>query len=316
MKTIINNEFPEKLNPLNDYLFYKVMGEKGDEVQLLGFLNAVFGRSGKKPIVSLEIMENTSFVKKIQDGKSCILDVLAVLQDGTKVNIEVQLGNQHNMDRRSLFYLGTVYTDGIKEGDNYRDLPNVVAVNIVDFNFPPRGGVHTSFRLHEDTDPSLILTEALEIHCINMVQWRKLKEKDIRNEPLHRWLTRFDRNSTPELIEEVANMDGAIMAANDKLNDVMRDEETRRTYWRCEMARMDMNGQLEYARDEGWGEGFGEGYNDGVKQGIERGIEQGIEQTSIEIARKMKNAGRPLAEIENFTGLSPVIIEKLQGSTD
>jgi hypothetical protein len=46
------------LNPLNDYLFLKVMGEKGDEVQLLGFLNAVLGKSGKGQLVSVEILDN------------------------------------------------------------------------------------------------------------------------------------------------------------------------------------------------------------------------------------------------------------------
>jgi hypothetical protein len=40
MKTISNNGPEHRLNPLNDFLFYKIMGEKGDEVQLLGFLNA------------------------------------------------------------------------------------------------------------------------------------------------------------------------------------------------------------------------------------------------------------------------------------
>jgi hypothetical protein len=37
----------ERLNPLNDYLFLKYMGEKGDEEQLLAFLNAVLHRTGK-----------------------------------------------------------------------------------------------------------------------------------------------------------------------------------------------------------------------------------------------------------------------------
>ncbi|MDR2717194.1 MAG: hypothetical protein LBB89_03900 [Treponema sp.] len=36
----------QRHNPLNDYLFYKIMGEKGDEIQLLGFLNAVLGKTG------------------------------------------------------------------------------------------------------------------------------------------------------------------------------------------------------------------------------------------------------------------------------
>jgi hypothetical protein len=39
----------KRLNPLNDYIFLKIMGEKGDEEQLLAFLNAVLGRHGKVP---------------------------------------------------------------------------------------------------------------------------------------------------------------------------------------------------------------------------------------------------------------------------
>ena len=297
---IINDFGPgHKLNPLNDYLFYRVMGEKGDEVQLLGFLNAVLTRSGKKPIKSLEIMENTAFVKDVIDGKSCVLDVLAVLQDGTKVNIEVQLDNQHNMDRRTLFYWSKVYIQDLKEGQDYLELPDVIAVNIVDFNFPRRGGLHTCFHLREDADPSLVLTEALEIHCINMVEWRKLKDKDVHNDPLHRWLARFDKNSPPELIEEVSTMDPAIVAANEKINLVMQDDEARRRYWRRQMAIMDENGRRKYARDEG------------LAEGREQGIQQGREQSAIEIARKMKEIGDSVDKICAVTGLSAEVIKEL-----
>jgi len=192
MKPVNNNQSTERLNPLNDYLFYKVMGVKGDEVQLLGFLNAVLGRSGKRTIKNLEIPENNFIAADIINGKSCILDVRAILEDETKVNIEVQLRNENNIDRRSLFYWSRMYSESIEQGHDYKDLPNVIAINIVDFDFPPGGNYHNSFHLREDTHPDLVLTSALEIHFINMVKWRKLKEKDIRNDPLHRWLTWFD----------------------------------------------------------------------------------------------------------------------------
>ena len=45
----------QRLNPLNDFLFYKIMGEKGDEVQLLGFINAVLGKTGDDRFTSVEI---------------------------------------------------------------------------------------------------------------------------------------------------------------------------------------------------------------------------------------------------------------------
>jgi hypothetical protein len=60
-----NNHEPSRPNPLNDFLFLKVMGEKDDEPQLIGFLNAVLGRSGKEPMESLAIKENKMFVKAV-----------------------------------------------------------------------------------------------------------------------------------------------------------------------------------------------------------------------------------------------------------
>ena len=91
----------KRLNPLNDYLFQKYMGEKGDEEQLLSFLNAVLMRTGRASIVSLEIIENKTLTADIIGGKKSILDVRAVMADGTKVNTEVQLQNVGNMDKRT-----------------------------------------------------------------------------------------------------------------------------------------------------------------------------------------------------------------------
>jgi len=105
MKPTNNNQSTERFKPLNDYRFFKIMGGKDDETQLLDFLNAVLGRSGEKTIKDPEILENNSIATNIINGKSCILDIRAILEDGIKVNIEVQIRNDHNIDRRSLFLL-------------------------------------------------------------------------------------------------------------------------------------------------------------------------------------------------------------------
>jgi predicted transposase/invertase (TIGR01784 family) len=102
----------ERLNPLNDFAFQKAMGEKGDEVQLTAFLNAVLERTGKDHIESVDILEDKDLPAPVVGGKAGKLDVLARLADGTKVNIEVQLANQHNMERRSLDYWAWRYRRG------------------------------------------------------------------------------------------------------------------------------------------------------------------------------------------------------------
>ena len=67
----------ERFNPLNDFLFLKVMGEKGSEEQLLGFLNAVLGRTGDKTLESVEIFEDRAITPDILGDKASVLDVRA-----------------------------------------------------------------------------------------------------------------------------------------------------------------------------------------------------------------------------------------------
>jgi hypothetical protein len=48
--------------------------------------------------------------------------------------------------------------------------------------------------------------------------------------------------------------------------------------------------------------------------GVERGIKRGHAESKLEIARKMKQAGRPFSEITEFTGIPPKYIQKLYTS--
>jgi predicted transposase/invertase (TIGR01784 family) len=136
---MITRQAANRLNPLNDYLFLKVMGEKGDEEQLLGFLNAVLGRTGENRIVQVEILENRTFTAEFIGDKTSILDVRARVENNTRIDIEVQLRNQRNMDRRGLFYWSREYTKSLEKGQDYLALPRVVTINIVNFEMFPGG---------------------------------------------------------------------------------------------------------------------------------------------------------------------------------
>jgi predicted transposase/invertase (TIGR01784 family) len=155
------------------------------------------------------------------------------------------------MDRRSLFYWSREYSRGIKAGQDYQELPNVIAINIIDFEFIPMGNFHTSFHLREDSEKSFMLTDALEIHFIDMVKFRALEKKDIRNDPLHRWLSYFDKDSPPEIVEEVVKMDTAIKKAEEKVSYVSQDKEALRAYQMREMALSDYTSGINYAKREG-----------------------------------------------------------------
>jgi predicted transposase/invertase (TIGR01784 family) len=141
----------ERLNPLNDYMFLKIMGEKGDEEQLCAFLNAVLGRSGKDAIVSVEIIENRTINAEVVGDKTSILDVRAIAGEIEKLDVEIQLRNPGNMEKRSLFYWSREFSDGLMAGQDYQETRKVIAINIVNYEFKTEvPDFHLKFHIWED----------------------------------------------------------------------------------------------------------------------------------------------------------------------
>jgi predicted transposase/invertase (TIGR01784 family) len=307
MENLINHEPAHRLNPLNDFMFQKVMGEKGDESQLLSFLNAVLDRHGDRKIASVTILENKTFTADFPGDKASVLNVKAELDNGTKIDIEVQILNEENMARRSLFYWSREYTRSLSAGQDYSELPVVIAINIIDYQFFFVCGFHTCFRLREDTERDLVLTDALEIHFLDMVKWRRLKGKDVAGDPLHQWMAWLNQNSPPELIDEVKKMNEAVLLADEKMVFVTEDKEARDAYERRQKALFDETNRRKSALRK-----IEEGRREGMAKGMAKGLSKGMEKGKYEIARKLKARGRPLEEIAEDTGLSFETIENMR----
>jgi predicted transposase/invertase (TIGR01784 family) len=293
----------ERLNPLNDYLFMKYMGEPGDEVQLLAFLNAVLQKTDRDGIVSVKIEACKTFTAEIIGDKSSILDLRATTADGTRVNIEVQLRNVGNMDRRSLFYWSREYVRGIEAGQDYLELPAVIAINIVDSEFIPANGVHTCFHLWEDSLRNLMLTDALEIHFISMPMFRLLNEIDIAGNPLHRWLAFFNKNTNVETLKKIIMMDTGIAKAQEKIRFVSRDKKALREYQMREMALSDHTSGINHA--------IRIGEQRGIVIGEQQGIVIGEQKTSARYVSRLASKGMTVREIAELLGLSQEEVDRI-----
>ena len=143
---------------------------------------------------------------------------------------------------------------------------------------------HTVFHLWEDSHKDCLLTDALEIHFIDVKKFNALPKKDIKNDSLHRWLTFFDQNISDDTLKELMDMDAAIYKANEKMTFLANDKEVLRLYNMREMAQIDYNSGMKKARD----------------------------QRSVEIARNMKADGEPIEKIIRYTGLAKECIENLK----
>lgn len=173
-----------------DYAFKLIFGKEGNEPILIAFLNAALKRPQENRITGITLL-NPEINKEYKEDKKSILDIRAVTVAGTQVNVEIQLSNKHDMEKRSLYYWAEMYTRQMQEGMAYKELAQTVTINILDFNYLHQTkNFHTVFRLYEEKE-KFQLTDALEMHFMELpkltAKWQQREVSPWENS-LVRWL--------------------------------------------------------------------------------------------------------------------------------
>ena len=116
--------------PTVDFCFKELM--KNDKVRK-GFVAAILGKPPEE--IRQTTLLPTELRKESEDDKLGILDVMVELEDGTLMNMEMQVASFKYWINRVLFYIGKIYTGQIREGEDYEKLQKCVHVSILDFNY-------------------------------------------------------------------------------------------------------------------------------------------------------------------------------------
>lgn len=130
------------LDPKIDFVFKNIFGSNKHPKALISFLNATLKQ--KDLITSVEI-KNTDLEKHFLDDKFSGLDVKAKTSDNEIINIEIQLKNEYNMIKRSLYYWSKLYEEQLGEGDNYSSLKRTVCINIFNFKYLKNDRFHNGY---------------------------------------------------------------------------------------------------------------------------------------------------------------------------
>ncbi len=280
------------LDPKIDFIFKNIFGNKTSSNILISLLNAILGykKEGKK---ITEITIDDSFIKKENiDDKFAILDIKATLNDGTRVNIEMQIVDQYDMKKRSLYYLSRLYSEQLKQGDEYRKLNGAIGINILNFNLLNNDRYHNHY-LFKENETNEIYTDLMQIHIIELPKFNK-NLNEIKDE-LESWVE-FLKEPSTEVVNMLSKQVPEIIEAFEVLKVVSSNEETRRDAEIRIKAMSDKASSLAGAKEEG------------LQQGIEQGVQQGL----YFVAENMLKNKIDLNIIRIATGLSIEEIEEIK----
>ena len=227
------------------------------------------------------------------------IDVLAELDNGTQVIIEIQVHHQNFFINRLWAYLCSQVNQNLekirqREGDthqSYKHIAPVYAIAIVDSNYFQDDLAFHSFSMREDTtgDVLTITNNCQENHLVKMafLELRKYRETS-KDEVRKPWLEFFGNKPFTQKPER------AISQADQLLDYKSWSEEDREMFsqlrMREEQALLAQDYALETARAEGIEQGLERGLErgraEGIEQGLERGraegIEKGLERGKVE----------------------------------
>jgi predicted transposase/invertase (TIGR01784 family) len=323
------------LNPRVDYVFKRIFGaddsESGSEA-LRSLLSSVMDI----PSDRVEgLMIRNSEVSAVSEGGKCIrLDLLVLLADGTRINVEMQVEGLalENQMKRIMFYLCRLYSTGMQAGQDYNALCPTVSIVFTDriYYADDAEAVHVH-RLRrcgaEVQAPSGLasrsedLTDALEVRIVEMKKAR-IDAGLSSDDSLARWLCFFEYGEKKEVAKMLAEKDTAVAQAVRRLEEmsilddewVVAFEREKAILWEA-MNRhyMEHHTEEELAKAAAKAKkAIAEAGAEGKAEGRAEGKAEGKAEAIDEMVRRFIALGLDMAVVAEVTGSTMEEVEKIK----
>jgi predicted transposase/invertase (TIGR01784 family) len=326
----------DKINPRVDIVFKKLFGTEENKDLLISLINSVV--RPEDHVVDVTLL-NPYNQQNFKNDKLSILDIKAEGNDGKKFNVEIQITDEGDYDKRALYYWAKLYTDQLKASEDYCSLEKVIGIHILNFTSIAKSKkYHNIFHITEK-ETGLSYFDDLELHTVELKKFTDVVKRDLGEiaikvkNALDMWvafLTRHDILSRASSLPE--NLDKPeLKKAMQVLNIMNFTEEEREAYedhlkWlRIEsntLKKAEEKGKVKGHQEglkeghqkglkEGHQKGLKEGHQEGLKKGLTKGHQEGLKEGQKAIALKMLKRNRPINEIVEDTGLSLEEIQSL-----
>jgi predicted transposase/invertase (TIGR01784 family) len=280
-----------KINPRVDIAFKKIFGVEENKDLLISLINSIVGEEDQVEEITLMNPYNPQNFKQ---EKLSILDIKAKGACEKRFNIEIQISDEADYDKRALYYWAKLYTEQLKVSDDYSFLTKAIGIHILNFTSIPKvDKYHNVFHIKEKETGALYFKD-LELHTIELKKFSNNGSEELPEiltkvkNSLDMWvafLTRHDLLNKDHLPPAI---DNPILKKALVVLDVMSfDDEEREAYeGHLKWLRVEANTLKKYESDT-------------------------IQKTLLLVATRMASKGATTQDIALITGLSPEEIESL-----
>ena len=276
-----------ELLPLtDDYIFKRVFAYKGNESVLKDFLEALL----KIEIKGIKIT-NPEIIPYEKGEKRGLLDIKAEINDGTMLDVEMQMKNERNTEERATEYMGKMISEQLQVGEDYQNLKKSIVIFITNYNFLKRNSYHSVGRMKfdktiEDEYVNMgydkedeVASKYIEVHYIELPKFKKKELSKFTK--LDQWMCIFTQNKEGIMLAEKENKE--IKRAINTLDFLSKDPKERERHNSIVMAEYNrLTSQHNF-------------YKAGIKEGLEKRKRRGNKRKFYRNSKRViknKNANR------------------------
>lgn len=218
----------------NDYLFRAFL--QRNNRALKGLVAALLYKE-PEAIASAEIMNPIELGNSVND-KTFILDIRVSLNNHTRINLEMQVINEHNWTERSLCYLCRDFSQ-LTSGEKYQTVKPVIQIGILNFSlFPQYPEFYATYKML-NVKTYTLYSDKLRLSVLDLTH-RELATEQDRKYQLNNWAALF-KAATWEEINMLAKKNEYIDEAANTIYQLTQEEkirmqcEAREDYYRTQL---------------------------------------------------------------------------------
>ena len=211
---------PVAIRMTNDYLF-KATLQKNPRV-LKSLISSLLHMNPRR-IKNVEVL-NPIVLGESAGDKDVVLDVNVSFNNGTLLDLEMQVVNFRDWPERSLYYACRNYTS-LAKGETYENASSSIQIGFLDYTlFPEHPSFYSTYRLM-DTVNHHLYTEKLSIGVVDLTRIDLANAED-KQYTVDRWAMLF-KAQTWEEINMLARQDLHIQEAAATIYQLSEDERIR-----------------------------------------------------------------------------------------